>query len=48
MPSKGSNPRAYLLDIRDNIILARGFVEGFAYEGFRDNQLVFYGVMRAL
>ena len=48
MPSKGSNPRAYLLDIRDNIILARGFGEGFAYEGFRDNQLVFYGVMRAL
>ena len=48
MPSERSNPKAHLFHIRENITLARGFVDGFAYEGFRDNQLVFYGVMRAL
>ncbi len=47
MPSKPSNPRAHLFHIRDNITLARSFVEGFDYERFRDNQLVFYGVTRA-
>ena len=48
MPSKRSNPKAYLLHIRENITLARSFVDGFDYERFRDNQLVFYAVMRAL
>ena len=48
MPSKRSNPKAHLLHIRDNITLARSFVESFDYERFRDNQLVFYGVTRAL
>jgi uncharacterized protein with HEPN domain len=48
MPSKRSNPKAYLFHIRDNITLARNFVEDFDYERFRDNQLVFYGVTRAL
>ena len=48
MPSKRSNPKAYLFHIRDNITLAGSFVEGFDYERFRDNQLVFYGVTRAL
>ena len=48
MPSKPSSPAAYLFHIRDNIILARGFVNGFDYERFRENQLVFYGVTRAL
>ena len=49
MPSKKpSNRKAYLFHIRDNITLARSFVEGFEYEGFRDNQLVFYAVTRAL
>ena len=48
MPSKRLNPKAYLFHIRDNIALAGSFVEGFDYERFRDNQLVFYGVTRAL
>ncbi len=48
MPSKRSKPKAYLFDIRDNIILARSFVDGFDYERFRDNHLIFYAVMRAL
>ena len=49
MPSKQrSHPKAYLFHIRDNITLAQSFVDGFEYEGFRDNQLVFYAVTRAL
>lgn len=42
------NPTTYLLYIRDNIVLARGFVDGVEYEQFRDSQLVFYAVTRAL
>ena len=34
MPSKPSNPKAYLFHIRDNITLARSFVDGFDYYGF--------------
>jgi uncharacterized protein with HEPN domain len=45
MPSKSSK---WLLYIRDNIFLARKFVEGLDYEAFRDNQLVFYAVTRCL
>jgi len=41
-------PQRRLLHIRDNIHLARKFVEGFDYEAFRDNQLVFYAVTRCL
>jgi uncharacterized protein with HEPN domain len=48
MPSKSSAPQKRLFDIRDNIYLARTFVSGFDYDGFRDNQLVFYAVTRAL
>jgi uncharacterized protein with HEPN domain len=48
MPSKPSNPKAYLFHIRDNIILAENFVDGLDYERFRDNTLVFYAVTRAL
>ena len=48
MPSKSSNPKAYLFHIRDNIILAESFIDGFDYERFRDNLLVFYAVTRAL
>ena len=48
MPSKRSNPKAYLFHIRDNITLARRFVDGFDYDQFRNNQLVFYAVTRAL
>jgi uncharacterized protein with HEPN domain len=47
MPSKRSNPKAYLFHIRDNITLARRFVDGFDYDQFRNNQLVFYAVTRA-
>ena len=48
MPSKPSDPRKRLLDIRDNIRLARGFIGGLDYDAFRDNQLLFYAVTRAL
>src|ERR1700730_14681591 len=48
MPSKSSDPRNRLFHIRDNIHLARTFIDGLDYEGFRDNQLVFYAVTRAL
>ena len=34
--------------IRQNIHLARQFVEGIGYSEFRDNALVFYGVTRCL
>jgi uncharacterized protein with HEPN domain len=46
--SKSPDPRKRLLDIRDNIQLARAFVEGVDYGTFRDNQLLFYAVTRAL
>jgi hypothetical protein len=48
MPSESSDPQKSLFHIRDNIYLARTFVDGLDYEGFRDNQLVFYAVTRAL
>jgi uncharacterized protein with HEPN domain len=48
MPSKSSEPEKRLLHIRDNIYLARKFVEGLDYEAFRDNYLVFYAVTRCL
>jgi hypothetical protein len=46
--SKSSDLQKRLLHIRDNIDLDRTFVDGIAYEAFRDNQLVFYAVTRAL
>jgi uncharacterized protein with HEPN domain len=48
MPSERSNPKAYLFHIRDNITLGRRFVDGFDYDRFRNNQLVFYAVTRTL
>ena len=42
MPSKPANPQAYLFHIRNNVTLAREFVDGLDYERFRDNELVFY------
>jgi uncharacterized protein with HEPN domain len=48
MPSRASDPYRRLIDIRDNIRLASGFVEGLSYEGFRANLLVFYAVTRCL
>jgi uncharacterized protein with HEPN domain len=48
MPSKSTRPETYLFHIRDNITLAIGFVEGFTFERFRDDRLVFYAVTRAL
>ena len=48
MPSKRSNPRAHLVHIRDNVILASRFVAGLDYGAFRDNRLVLYAVTRAL
>ena len=40
--------RAGLLDIRENIGLAREFVRGLSYEAFKDSRLHFYAVTRAL
>jgi uncharacterized protein with HEPN domain len=37
-----------LYDIRDNILLAQQFVEGFTYERFKDSRLHFYPVTRAI
>lgn len=37
-----------MIDIRDNIRLARAFIDGVDYDAFRDNQLLFYAVTRAL
>jgi uncharacterized protein with HEPN domain len=48
MPSDSKNTKAWLFHIRDNVALARSFVEGFDYDRFRQDQLVFYGVTRAL
>ncbi|HEY1862751.1 MAG TPA: HepT-like ribonuclease domain-containing protein [Roseiarcus sp.] len=48
MPSKASDPKAYLLHIRENIMLAESFIDGFDYDRFRDDTLVFYAVTRAL
>jgi hypothetical protein len=42
MSSESSDPQKRLLHIRDNIYLARTFVDGIAYEEFRDNQVIFY------
>ena len=37
-----------LVDIRENILLAVSFVEGLDEDGFRQDQKVFYAVVRAL
>ena len=37
-----------LFDIRDNAHYARGFVEGFTFEAFKDDRKTFYAVTRAL
>jgi hypothetical protein len=37
-----------LLDIRDCILLARGFVEGLSCEAFKESRLHFFAVTRAL
>ena len=48
MPSKSSNPASRLFNIRDNIHLARDFLQGLDYDSFRENLLVFYAVTRCL
>jgi uncharacterized protein with HEPN domain len=48
MPSRSADPRRHLIDIRHNIHLARGFIEGLTPETFRDNELAFYAVTRCL
>jgi uncharacterized protein with HEPN domain len=37
-----------LFDIRDNILATQRFTAGFSFEQFRDSQLHFYAVTRAL
>ena len=46
MPSDAAETALYA--IRDNIRLAKGFVEGLTYEQFRVSSLHVYGVTRAL
>ena len=46
MPS--NSPQDALDHIRDNIYLARSFIEGLDFDAFRVNTLVFYGVTRCL
>jgi len=48
MPSKRLEWQRHLFHIRDNVHLARIFVEGLDYQAFRDNLLVFYAVTRCL
>ena len=38
----------HLFHIRDNIILARDFIQSLTYEAFRGDVLVFYAVTRCL
>jgi uncharacterized protein with HEPN domain len=40
--------RKALLDIRDNIVLAREWSAGFSHEAFAANRAVFYAVTRCL
>lgn len=47
MPSE-SRTRDALHDIRDNILIAREFVEGVDFEAFKQSRLHFYAVTRAL
>ena len=48
MPSKEFDPKATLFHIRDNVTLARSFVEGFDYDRFRGDVRTVYAVTRAL
>jgi uncharacterized protein with HEPN domain len=48
VPSKSSDIERRLFHIRDNIHLARNFIEGPDCQAFRDNQLVFYAATRRL
>ena len=48
MPSKQSDSKAYLFHIRDNIVLARDFVDGFDYDRFAADRRTVYAVTRAL
>lgn len=47
MPSS-SDPKRHLLDIRQNVLLARKFVSGMSLEQFCKDQLVFYATVRCL
>jgi uncharacterized protein with HEPN domain len=48
MPSKQADPTPYLFHIRDNIVLATGFVDGFDYKRFCADPRTVYAVTRAL
>jgi len=48
MPSKSFDPKAVLFHIRDNVTLARSFVEGFDYDRFRADTRTVYAVTGAL
>jgi uncharacterized protein with HEPN domain len=48
MPSSRLDLKLRLSETRSNIYLARGFIEGLSYDGFRNNKLVFYATARCL
>src|ERR1700744_5160563 len=48
MPSKPTDARRWLLDIRHNILLARQFVAELTYDQFRGNHQAFYAATRCL
>ncbi len=48
MPSEPQKAQRWLVDILHNIRTAELFTEGFTYETFERNRLVFYGVTRCL
>ena len=45
---RSESAEAALQDIRDNVRLARAFVEGLTFEQFQRSRLHIYGVTRAL
>jgi uncharacterized protein with HEPN domain len=48
MRSKPTDPKVYLFHIRENIVLAHAFLEGFDYSTFFVDRRTVYAVTRAL
>ena len=48
MHSDWEATRRWLIDIRHHIVMAQGFVVGLDYDGFKDDSLRLYAVVRCL
>ena len=48
MPSEREATRRWLIDIQHHIAMAEGFVAGFGYDSFKDDNLRLYAVTRCL